>query len=193
MPEAPPAAARQMLIRDAAPEDAPAMARIYAHYVCTTTASLEETPPDAAAMAARLAETTERYPWLVAVSAEGAVEAYAYAGAHRSRAAYRWAAEVSVYAAPERRGQGLGRLLYDRLHAALAEAGYVHSIAVIALPNPESIRFHERCGFRRIGRYDGIAYKFGKWIDVEVWRRPLMPPPDDPPPPRRPRSAQTGP
>src|SRR5579863_4036774 len=101
-----------MLVRHADPaRDARACAAIYAPFVRDTPVSFEEQPPSEAEIARRITAVSEGYPWLVAEVA-GEVAGYAYACAHRDRAAYRWAAEVTVYVEEGRRGQGVGRALY---------------------------------------------------------------------------------
>src|SRR4051794_25053203 len=103
------------LIRDAPPQrDAAARAAVYAPYLERTPSSLEERPPDALEMEARIVRYTVTHPWLVAEDG-GEVVGYAYACRHLERAAYRWAADVSVYVAANRRGEGLGRSLYGAL------------------------------------------------------------------------------
>jgi GNAT superfamily N-acetyltransferase len=101
-------------IRDATVQDATAVQAIYAPVVTGTVISFEETPPTVDEMAERIATYGRNYPFLVA-ERQGRVVGYAYASAHRDRAAYRWSADVAVYVAEDARGSGIGRGLYDRL------------------------------------------------------------------------------
>ncbi len=156
------------------------MAAIYAPYVRDTAISFESEPPDAAAMAARIAATTALHPWLVA-EADGTVLGYCYATRHRERAAYRWGTDVSVYLAADARGRGLGRLLYTALLDLLRRQGFRTAYAGIALPNPASVRLHEAMGFQPIGVYPRVGYKLGRWHDVGWWELPLHPTDDSPP------------
>ena len=172
-----------MVIRLARGEDAPAIAAIYAPYVSETPISFETVPPTADEMAGRLAKTLARFPWLVA-EAEGAVVGYAYASQHRERAAYQWAADVSVYLREERQRRGIGRALYTALFAILRAQGYVNTYAGIALPNPASVALHEAMGMTPVGVYRHVGYKAGSWRDVGWWQGALREPPSDPSPPR---------
>lgn len=171
-------------IRAATAADAAAIAAVYRPYVTDSVISFEAEPPDAAEMAGRMA-AEPRKPWLVAERV-GAVVGYAYASAHRERAAYRWAADVSVYLAEVERGRGTGRALYGRLFDLLGDLGYVAAYAGIALPNPASVGLHESMGFRLVGVYRGVGHKFGRWHDVGWWQLALVDPlpaaPDDPRP-----------
>jgi L-amino acid N-acyltransferase YncA len=171
-----------MLIRDAdAARDAADCAAIYAPSVTHGVASLEEVAPDAAELGRRIAEVMARYPWLVA-ELDGVVAGYAYAGQHRARAAYRWSADVTVYVSGAHHRHGVGRALYGRLFERLAQLGYYEACAGITLPNDASVGLHESLGFRPVGVYRNIAFKFGSWRDVGWWQKTLRPPAPDAPP-----------
>lgn len=172
-------------LRAAAPEDAAAIAAIYAPHVRGGIVSFEVDPPDAAAMAARMAAGGGLYPWLVAEDEQGAVAAYAYASRFRERAAYRFAVETSIYVGDAAQRRGIGRRLYTALIATLRAQGYVHAVGGIALPNPASVALHETLGFRRIGAYEDIGFKAGQWISVGLWQLELTAPQVPPKEPRR--------
>ena len=162
-----------MLIRDAdAARDATACAAIYAPSVTHGVASLEEVAPDAAELGRRIVEVTARYPWLVA-ELDGVVAGYAYAGQHRVRASYRWSADVTVYVSAAHHRRGVGRALYTQLFTLLAQQGYYEACAGITLPNAASVALHESLGFRPVGVYRNIAFKFGAWRDVGWWQKTL--------------------
>ena len=152
--------------------DADAISAIYAPFVTDTVVSFEDVPPTADELAARIERLTPAHPWLVAEDA-GEILGYAYAYPHRERAAYRWATEVTVYVDPRHHRRGAGRALYGALFDALAERGYRIALAVIALPNDASVGLHEACGFKLVGVYRGIGFKFGKWWDVGWWQLEL--------------------
>jgi L-amino acid N-acyltransferase YncA len=171
-------------VRSAGPDDAPALARIYAPYVTDGVVSFEAEPPDAAEMARRIATGGDLHPWLVAEEA-GAVIGYAYAAPFRTRAAYAWAVETTIYLAGEAQGRGIGGRLYRALLDLLARQGFTQAVGVIALPNDASVRLHERLGFTPAGVNRAVGWKRGRWIDVGVWQRALARPGDPPAPPLR--------
>jgi L-amino acid N-acyltransferase YncA len=161
-----------MRIRDGDPEgDGAACAAIYAPAVAAAT-SFEEQAPDGAQMGARIAAVRELLPWLVAEH-DDAVVGYAYAGRHRERPAYRWAAEVSVYVDGAHHRRGIGRALYDALLGRIAAQGYRVALAGITLPNPASVALHESLGFAPVGVYRAIGFKAGAWRDVGWWQKHL--------------------
>jgi phosphinothricin acetyltransferase len=168
--------------RPAVVADAAAIADVYRPYVTDSVASFETVPPDAAELARRMA-AAPRLPWFVAAR-DGAVVGYAYAAAHRARAAYRWSVDTSVYLRADERGAGTGRALYERLLPVLAELGYVTAFAGIALPNDGSTGLHAALGFSPVGVYRGAGFKAGRWHDVGWWQLPLRPPPVEPAEPR---------
>ncbi len=159
-------------IRAARPEDAAAIAAIYAPHVLAGTATFETEAPDARHMRSRMAASDGLYPWIVATNGDeaGGVLAYAYATRFRDRPAYRYVVETTIYVSAATQGQGVGRLLYDSLIDTLRVQGFTQAIAAIALPNEYSIRLHESVGFRRAGVYREVGYKQGRWIDVGLWQ-----------------------
>ena len=171
-----------MKIRAATPDDAAAVAAIYAPVVQHTAISFETEPPDAAEMRSRIEKTLPLLPWLVAEDAAG-VAGYAYAGRHRERAAYQWAVDTTVYVREDCRGQGVGRALYGQLLPLLAELGYFQAFAGIALPNAGSVGLHEAVGFRALGVYRNVGFKHGAWRDVGWWQKALRPLDAEPTPP----------
>ncbi|MEM7775527.1 MAG: arsinothricin resistance N-acetyltransferase ArsN1 family B [Pseudomonadota bacterium] len=172
----------ELKIRVACPDDGAAIATIYVPIVRDTFISFEIDPPTAEDMSVRIASTLAQYPWLVAED-RGTVIGYAYGSAHRSRSAYQWSCDVSVYVDANSQGRGLGRLLYTGLLAILKRQNYAAAYAGIALPNDASVAIHERMGFRLIGVYPRVGFKHGSWRDVGWWHLPLADLSDEPPGP----------
>ena len=181
-----------MKIRFAEPaRDAAGCAAIYGPFVRDTAISFEARRPSAQEFATRIERTSRIHPWLVAED-DDRLAGFAYGCPHRERAAYRWAAEVSVYVDPAQHRRGVGRGLYQRLFELLHAQGLYVLCAGITLPNPASVALHESLGFVPVGVYRAIGYKLGRWHDVGWWQLPLRPPAADPPAePRGPQHAQT--
>ena len=157
------------MIRPVKSEDAPAIAAIYAPMVEDEVTSFELDAPDASEMAERIRRTCRTHPWIVAEDEDGRILGYAYGTVFRGRAAYRFAAETSVYLHPEARGQGIGFALSERLNELLVERGFHLAIAVITLPNDSSVRLHERLGYVAAGSLPDVGRKFDEWHDVGLW------------------------
>jgi phosphinothricin acetyltransferase len=155
-------------IRAAQIDDLGAITAIYADAVVHGTASYELEPPSRDEMKARFAALRdEGFPYLVAVR-DGSVIGYAYAGPFRARPAYRFIVENSIYVAANAKGQGIGRLLLERLIAEATALGFRQMIAVIGDGSPQSasVRLHEKLGFRYAGALEGSGYKHGRWLDT---------------------------
>ncbi len=163
-------------IRPAGPADVPALARIYGHHVETGFGSFEEVAPEEPEMARRLAAVTGAgLPWLVAVEA-GAVLGYAYAGPWRTRSAYRFTVEDSIYVAPEAAGRGIGRSLLGALLDALRDKGLAEVVAVIGdSGNTASIRLHAALGFVPVGTLRNVGLKRGRRLDTVFMQKSLGP------------------
>ena len=160
-------------VRAARPDDAPAIAAIYAHHVSHGTASFDTKPRSEAETAAKIADCQARgWPYLVA-EADGEVVGYAYATQFRDRPAYRSACENSIYIHPGHVGRGLGKLLLDALVAAAADAGFRQMIAVIGGAEPASVALHSRAGFVEAGRMRSVGRKHGRWLDTLYMQRSL--------------------
>ena len=177
-------------IRFAEPCDATAIAAIYAPIVESTAISFELTPPDAAEMWRRVVEFAPTHPWLVCDHG-GELAGYAYARQFRARAAYAWAAEVSVYVHADHRRRGVGRGLYTSLLACLRVQGFRTAQAGITLPNVGSVALHEALGFRPVGVFHQVGFKLGRWHDTGWWELALTRT-DAPPAPPLPVAAVCG-
>ncbi len=164
-----------MKIRAATPRDAAAVQAIYAPVVLHTPISFETEPPTVAEIEQRITTTLTRFPWLVGEDGAGRVNGYVYASAHQARAAYRWSVNVTAYVREDCRGQKVGQRLYLRLIEQLAALGYHQACAGITLPNAASVALHESVGFRPVGVYPNIGFKFGVWRDVGWWQCELLP------------------
>jgi phosphinothricin acetyltransferase len=175
-----------VVVRDATPADAAACARIYRPYVLDTAITFELEPPTEDAVAARIEAARATHAWLVLEEA-GRILGYAYAGPFKTRPAYRWACEVSVYLDLERRGRGGGRALYLALLERLTARGYRMAAAGIAQPNEASNRLHASLGFEPVGTFRRVGWKHGAWHDVAWVQRLLGEPHAGPEPPPEPR------
>jgi L-amino acid N-acyltransferase YncA len=163
-------------VRAAAQGDIPAIQAIYAHHVLHGLASFEEVPPDAAEMRRRYDEITGMgLPYLAAVQGRE-VLGYGYCSLYRTRSAYRYALEDSVYVREGQQGKGIGSLLLGELLRMCAGLGYRQVIAVIGdSGNTPSIALHARHGFLRVGTLRSTGWKFGRWVDSVLMQRPLGP------------------
>lgn len=155
-----------MIIRPAKLSDLPAITEIYAECVVNGIATYELSAPDLREMTSRFQTiTANNYPYLVAES-DGQIIGYAYASAFRTRPAYNWSCEDSIYLSPAGRGQGTGSLLLSRLIECCTALGFRQMIAVIGGAHPASIGVHEKAGFHHSGRIEATGYKHGRWLDT---------------------------
>lgn len=163
-----------MLVRDARESDFATMQAIYAHHVFNGTGSFEEEPPPIEEMLRRYAAVLDHgLPWLVA-DEDGAVVGYAYAQRFHSRSGWRLTLEDSVYVAPGRARQGIGRILLNALMSRCTVLGYGEMVAVIGdSANVASTRLHEAAGFARAGLLTNVGLKFGRRLDVVYMQKTL--------------------
>jgi phosphinothricin acetyltransferase len=171
-----------VLVRPVSSRDIPAIARIYGQAVREGTASFELDEPGEADMLQRYESLTAAgYPYVVA-ELDGAILGYAYAGLYRARPAYRWTVEDSVYVDVGAHRRGVGRALLARLIADSEALGFRQMIAVIGdTANTGSIELHRAAGFRMVGTFENVGFKFGRWLDSVLMQRPLGPGAQTPP------------
>ncbi|HEV7277940.1 MAG TPA: GNAT family N-acetyltransferase [Devosiaceae bacterium] len=155
------------LIRPFAWGDVPAVTAIYRHYVENSTATFDTVVPSEAAMAThKFAPMVDAGHPLLVAEREGQVLAYAYASVYRPRPAYRFTCEDTIYCAPEAQGQGVGTALLQEVIETARRFGFKQMIGVITAESKGSIRLHEKLGFRVVGTYQSVGFKFDRWLDI---------------------------
>jgi L-amino acid N-acyltransferase YncA len=153
--------------------DAAAICTIYNHHVLNTIVTFEEDAIEEHEMSERIIEITRSFPWHV-LEVAGRVVGYAYASSWKSRCAYRYAVESTVYVGEAHLGRGYGTRLYEALIADLRQR-HLHSvIGGISLPNDASVALHEKLGFKKIGQFHQVGWKLSQWIDVGYWELLLL-------------------
>jgi phosphinothricin acetyltransferase len=162
------------VIRPSRDDDVDAIAAIYGHHVLHGLASFEEEPPPIEEIGRRRADVIAHgLPYLAAERA-GRVVGYAYAGPFRPRAGYRFTLEDSIYIDQTEVGRGIGRALLVALLARCGELGYRQMVAVIGgRETMASIALHRALGFRQIGIFEAVGFKFGRWVDIVLMQRAL--------------------
>jgi L-amino acid N-acyltransferase YncA len=163
-----------MLVRPVSAADLRQVSDIFGWYATGSVATFEESPRTVAEWTRLTDElATLNLPFLVA-DEDGEVAGYAYVGPWRRKPAYRATVEDSIFIAPGRTGEGIGRLLLAELLSACTATGVRQVIAVIADVDAEaSIRLHEALGFALAGRLTEVGFKHGRWIDTVLMQRTL--------------------
>ena len=162
-------------IRPATPADIPAITRIYAHAVVHGTASFELEAPDEAEMGRRMSAIVDGgFAYLAAEGGDGALLGYAYANHYRTRPADRFTVEDSVYIDPTAQRRGVGRALLEQLIVESENRAFRQMVAVIGdSAQTASIELHRAAGFRMVGAFENVGYKFGRWLDSVMMQRAL--------------------
>ncbi len=117
------------------------------------------------------AKVAGNFPVIGIEDARGQLLGFASFGEFRPHPAYKYSVEHSVYVHHEHRGQGLGRMLLNRIIEE-AEAFGAHSvIGAIDAENEASLRLHESLGFARVGTLPQVGFKFGRWLDLALMQK----------------------
>jgi L-amino acid N-acyltransferase YncA len=95
--------------------------------------------------------------------------AYAFAAPWKPRSAYKNTVEVSIYVDKDQHSKGIGLALYSHLLETVRQENFHAVLAGIALPNEQSVKFHQKLGFKKVGQLREVGFKFNRWIDVSYW------------------------
>ena len=158
------------MIREPRTGDETAICRIYNHYIANTTVTFGTEPVTEKEMAAEIAAVSDQCPWVVWED-DGRLLGYAAASEWKSRCAYRYSVETTIYLDPEAGGKGIGTKLYADLLERVRAAGHHSALGGIALPNPASVALHEKLGFEKVGHLREVGWKFDQWVDVGYWQK----------------------
>lgn len=156
-----------MKIRIAQLNDAKQLVDIYRYYVDKTDITFEYEVPTVEEFTERIRKTLAKYPYIVAEDG-GEIIGYAYAGAFKSRRAYDWSVETSIYVRYGKDGYGVGTMLYNELEKYLKLQNIINVNACITYPNENSEEFHKKFGYKTVAHFTKCGYKFGEWKDM-IW------------------------
>lgn len=168
-----------MIIKRVTIDDAQELLDIYSYYVEQTAVSFEYETPSLEEFKERIVNISSKYPYIKAED-NGKIVGYAYATTFKARKAYDWSVETTIYIDKNQRNKGIGRELYETLEKSLKNMGILNLNACIASPKEEDLRlsndsekFHEKLGFKFVGKFHDSGYKFGKWYDM-IWMEKLI-------------------
>ncbi|MFZ5830431.1 MAG: GNAT family N-acetyltransferase [Planctomycetota bacterium] len=116
------------------------------------------------------------YPVLGAVSNDGRLLGFATYGSFRAWPAYKYAVEHSIYVATAWRGQGIGKELLRRTIVAAESQDYHVLLGAIDSQNAVSIALHRAMGFTHAGTIRQVGFKFGRWLDLDLYQLILKTP-----------------
>lgn len=168
-------------IRMATEEDAQDVHDIYGAYVPLDYVTFTIDNPSVEEYREKIATTLEKYPFLVAESADGKVLGYVYGSPLRPHDAYQWNVEWTIVLAPDApRRHGIASALYERFAEILAAQGYRYIYGVIVDTNEASIALHESLGFTEVGHFENAGFKLGAWRGITWMTKQIGPSEGDP-------------
>lgn len=169
-----------MKIEAVSVNDAEELLAIYAPYVEGTAISFEYEVPSLEEFKSRIENISSILPYLKICDDSGVILGYAYAGKFKTRKAYDWSVETTIYIKSDCRRSGVGSLLYEKLEAILREMGIINLNACIAVPQENdpyltdaSQKFHARHGYELVGTFHKSGYKFDNWYDM-IWMEKII-------------------
>jgi phosphinothricin acetyltransferase len=157
------------MIRKASLKDTKEICSIYNYHVANTIVTFEEEPVNENEMRQRIEDISSKFPWLVYEN-DDVIAGYAYASQWRTRSAYRFAAETTVYIHEDFKGRGVGTALYTKLIEEMKALSFRSLIGGVSLPNDASIALHEKLHFKKVAHFEQVGFKLNHWIDVGYWQ-----------------------
>ena len=161
-------------VRRAVAGDGEAIARIYNHYVLTSTATFDTEPKTPADRESWLAGRSPSHPVLVAEQG-GRIVGWGSLSAWGERPAYCHSVEISTYVDFESKGLGVGPVLAQMLIGDARSLGHHAVLSRIVADNEPSLKMSARLGFTEVGRLREGGRKFGRWLDLVVCELVLEP------------------
>ncbi|MDR1941980.1 MAG: GNAT family N-acetyltransferase [Endomicrobium sp.] len=159
-----------IIIRDAEIKDAESICEIYNYYAQNTCVTFETREINAAEIENKIKSAAgAKLPFYAAVC-KNTVAGFIYLSKWNSKSAYDMTKEITIYLRKEYTGKGIGSALYKKLLSNLDPQSVHCVIAVIYIPNPESVKLNEKFGFKQVSHIKEAGFKFGKWRDIGHWQ-----------------------
>ena len=166
--------------RMASVSDAESLLAIYTPYVTDTCISFEDVVPSVSEFESRIQNTLPNFPYIVC-EVDKKIVGYAYAHSYRSRAAYNWGAELSIYVDKDSHHSGIGTALYTALIELLRLMNFQTVYGIVTYPNPKSEKLHEKMGFQNCGIMPKCGYKMNQWVGIVNYELEIGTFPKEPP------------
>ena len=157
------------MIRKATLADANALLEIYNYYVIHTTVTFDEVAVSLNAFTEKLELILAGYPCLV-FEDDNEILGFAYGSKFRPKPAYNYTVESTVYVKNGAHGKQIGSRLYTELIALLKEQNFKSILGVLTIPNPASVKLHDKFGFTQVAHLKEVGFKFDTWLDVGIFQ-----------------------
>jgi phosphinothricin acetyltransferase len=150
---------------------------IFNEAIVNSTALYDYQPRRPESMAAWFeAKRKGNFPVLAAVTESDELLGFASYGVFRAFPAYKYTVEHSVYVAAGYRGQGIGKRLLREIVAQAERQNYHVLVGCIDSLNAASIAMHRDFGFQHTGTIGHAGFKFGAWLDLDLYQLILRTP-----------------
>lgn len=145
---------------------------IYGYYVLNSPATFEIEIPDINEFSLRVENIQKKYPYLTA-KINGKMAGFAYAAPLRTRKAYDYSCETTIYLHHEYLNKSIGTKLYTALFDYIKKQNILNIYACITYANTESVLFHKKFGFEVAAHFHNCGYKHNTWHDI-LWLEKII-------------------
>ncbi len=116
----------------------------------------------------RVLTSCHGYPAVSAKTDAGEVVGFGFLRAFHPAGTFRRTAEVAYFVLPEHTGRGIGGRMLSHFTEEARAIGIDNLLASVSSLNEQSLRFHDRAGFERCGRFTAVGRKSGRDFDM-IW------------------------
>lgn len=162
-----------MEIRPVHINDTQALLDIYNYYVLNSTVNFDIEPILFEAFLDKINLIKKDYPFIV-YEENNEILGYAYGSKFRPRPAYNNTVESTVYVKYTAHGKQIGSKLYAELIQLLKETSLHTVLGVLTIPNPASVKLHEKFGFTQVANLKEVGFKFDEWQNIGIWQLKLV-------------------
>ncbi|GAL64048.1 GNAT family N-acetyltransferase [Algibacter lectus] len=157
------------MIRKATLADTSTLLEIYNYYVIHTTVTFDESALSLSAFTEKLELILKDYPCIV-FEDNNEILGFAYGSKFRPKPAYNYTVESTVYVKNGAHGKQIGSKLYTELLEQLKQRNFKSVLGVLTIPNPASVKLHEKFGFTQVAHLKEVGFKFDTWLDVGIFQ-----------------------
>ena len=157
-------------IRIAKPDDLKDITEIYNYAIQNTTATFDTETKTLEERKEWFKNHGSKNPIIVA-EVDKKIVGWAALTQYSTKCAYSDTAEISLYVKEEQQGKNIGRKLIEGIVKKGEKTGLHSLIARITEGNQISVHLHESVGFKHVGIYKEVGFKFGKHLDVTLMQK----------------------
>ncbi|MGC5770801.1 N-acetyltransferase [Paenibacillus pabuli] len=153
-------------------QDLTEVREIYNYYVSNTTISFHTEELTLEEIKASVMNQNPRFKSFV-IKQENEIQGYVLITQYKSKQAYDFSGEVTIYLKPDIVGKGIGGTALRFIEDAAREQGFYTLIATVCMEDTRSKSLFEKHGYEQCAMFKGVGYKFDRRLDIGSFQKVL--------------------